>query len=235
MLELDNQSMKSLVTENNDVILYDENNYPFYRYFLMTTYPTEKNFKEELQKINNYETKYPFLTNYIINKSPTLDLIKYLPEFNDFSNFMIDYYSYKISRDDASKKKITDEDLYKNDENFQKKFKRYQNIWNKLSPYAVKYGCRDEMVPIDLKKEENQFLAYFLNDDGDWGKGMYIAAAYQNFVEWQNNFLDLIIEPSRQSGILHHYVKNMEQVIDVQSAKKNETLNFDSVDFNLIL
>ena len=235
MLELDNHSMKSLVTENNDVILYDENNYPFYRYFLMTTYPTEKNFKEELQKINNYETKYPFLTNYIINKSPTLDLIKYLPEFNDFSNFMIDYYSYKISRDDAAKKKITDEDLYKNDENFQKKFKRYQNIWNKLSPYAVKYGCRDEMKQLDLKIENNQILANFLNDDGDMEKGMYVAAAYQNFVEWQNTFLDSIIEPSRQSGILHHYVRNMEQAIDVQSAKKNETLNFSLVDFTPIL
>ena len=236
MLELNKHSMKSLVTETNEVNSYDENEYPFYRYFLMTTYPNKKDFKDELQKINHFETKYPLLTNYIINKSPTLDLIKYLPEFNEFCNFMIDYYSYKISRDDASKKKIKDEDLYKNDEqNFRKKFDKFIAIWDKLSPYAVKFGCRDEMPSIDLKKDENQFLAYFLNDDGDFGKGMYIAAAYQNFVEWQNTFLDLIIEPSRQSGILHHYVKNMEQAIDVQSAKKNETLNFDLVDFNLIL
>ena len=236
MLELNKHSMKSLVTETNDVNSYEEIDYPFYRYFLMTIYPTKKVFIQELQKIPQFETKYPLLTNYMVNNSPTIFLIKYLPEFNEFCNFMIDYYSYKISRDDASKKKIKDEDLYRNDEqNFKKKFERFLVIWDQLSPFAVKFGCRDEMPPIDLKKEENQVLAYFLNDDGDFGKGMYIAAAYQNFIEWQNNFLDLLIEPSRQSGILHHYVKNMEQTIDVQSAKKNETLNFDSVDFNLIL
>ena len=99
-----------------------------------------------------------------------------------------------------------------------------------MKPYSIKYGCRDEMPPIDLN--DNQPVAYFLNDNGDIGKGMYIAAAYQNFIEWQNNFLDSLIEPSRQSGILHHFVKNMEQIIDVQKAKKNEALNFDTVNKN---
>ena len=236
MLELNKHNMKSLVTETNDVDSYEERDYPFYRYFLMTTYPTIDNFKYELQKVPYYQTKYPLLTNYILNPMPTKDLIKYLPEFNEFCNFMIDYYSYKISRDDASKRKIKDEDLYKNDEqNFRKKFDKFIAIWSKLSTYATKYGCRDEMDPIDLSKEENQYLAYFLNDNGDIGKGMYIAAAYQNFIDWQNNFLDLLIEPSRQSGILHHYVKNMEKTIYVQNAKKNETLDFSSIDLNLAI
>ena len=236
MLELNKHNMKSLVTETNDVDSYEEKDYPFYRYFLMTTYPTIDNFKYELQKVPYYQTKYPLLTNYILKPMETKDLIKYLPEFNEFCNFMIDYYSYKISRDDASKRKIKDEDLYKNDEqNFRKKFDKFIAIWSKLSTYATKYGCRDKMDPIDLSKEENQYLAYFLNDNGDIGKGMYIAAAYQNFIDWQNYFLDLLIEPSRQSGILHHYVKNMEKTIYVQNAKKNETLDFSSIDLNLAI
>ena len=86
------------------------------------------------------------------------------------------------------------------------------------------------MPPIDLN--DNQPVAYFLNDNGDIGKGKYIAAAYQNFIKWQNNFLDSIIENSKPSGILHHFVKNMEQTIDVQNAKKKETLNFDIVNKN---
>ena len=73
-------------------------------------------------------------------------------------------------------------------------------------------------------------LAYFLNDNGEIGKGMYIAAAYQNFIDWQNQFLDGVIEPLKQNGILHHFVKNMEKTIDVQKAKKNEALNFDKLD-----
>ena len=230
MLQLDKNSMKSLVLETNDINSYDEKDYPFYKYFLMTTYPTKESFIHELKKIPQYERKYPLLANYLREDNPEKFLIKYLPEFNEFSNFMIDYYSYKISRDDAANRDIKEEDIYKSDyQKFKSKLKSFSKIWNKIKPYAIKYGCREEMKPVDLN--ENQKVAYFLNDNGDMGKGMYIAAAYQNFIEWQNNFLDSIIEPLKQSGILHHFVKNMENTIDVQKAKKNEALNFDSANW----
>jgi hypothetical protein len=219
MLQLDKNSMKSLVLENNDVNAYDQKDYPFFKYFLMTTYPTKESFIDELKKVDQYERKYPLLANYLKEENNQKFLIKYLPEFNEFCNFMIDYYSYKISRDEAEKRKMKDEEIYNNDQKFQQKFKSFtKKIWTKLKPYSTKYGCRDEMQPIDLN--DNQPVAYFLNDNGDIGKGMYIAAAYQNFIEWQNNFLDSLIEPLKQSGILHHFVKNMEQTIDVQKAKK---------------
>ncbi len=44
-------------------------------------------------------------------------------------------------------------------------------------------------------------LDYFLNDNEEKDKGMYIASAYQNFIEWQNNFLNKLIEPLRLSLI----------------------------------
>ena len=139
---------------------------------------------------------------------------------------MIDYYSYKISREEASKKILEEEEIYKNGK-FKDKFKKFKNIWKHLKPYAIKYACRDEMKPIDLN--EKREVAYFLNDNGEIGKGMYIAAAYENFIEWQNQFLDGIIEPIKQNGILHHFVKNIEKSIDIQKAKKIETLNFDEI------
>ena len=232
MLELDKNSMKSLVLETNDVNSYDANEYPYYKYFLMTTYPTREAFIHELKKVEQYERKYALIANYIKEENPEKFLIKYLPEFNEFCNFMIDYYSYKISREDAAKRDLKDEDLFKNDPKFKEKLKKFVNIWDKIKQYAIKFACRDEMPVINLN--ENQKVACFLNDDGDMGKGMYIASAYQNFIEWQNNFLDSLIEPSKQSGILHHFVKNMEHTIDVQKAKKNEALNFDIInkDFN---
>ena len=228
-LQLDLHNMKSLMLENNEIKAYDEENYPFYKYFLMTTYPSKNNLVNELKKIIQHEQKYPLLSLYVENLSEQMYLIKYLPEFNEFENFMIDYYSYKISRDEASKKLLKDEEIYKNNmQRFKEKFDRFKEIWTELKPYATKYGCREEMKPIDL--DENKSLAYFLNDNGEIGKGMYIAAAYQNFGEWQNSFLDRIIEPLRLNGILHHYVKNMEKKIDVQKAKNNEVLNFDRAD-----
>ena len=91
------------------------------------------------------------------------------------------------------------------------------------------------MPLVDLN--ENKEIAYFLVDDKEIGKGMYIASAYENFIKWQNNFLDSLIEHLKKRGILHSYVKNMEKPINVQNATKNEVLNFDEINdnFNLLI
>ena len=230
-LKVDKDNIKSLMLEDYEIKEYDEENYPFYKFFFMTTYPNKDSFISEFKRINNYEEKYPLLTSYINinNENKYIKLLKILPEFNEFTNFMIDNYSYKISREEASKKILKEEDIYKNNEQkFKDKFEQFKKNWKNLKPFSTKYGNRDEMLPIDM--DENKSLAYFLNDDGEIGKGMYIAAAYQKFIEWQNQFLDRLIIPLKQNGILHHFVKNMERKIDIQKAKKNEVLNFDEID-----
>ena len=232
-LQLDKHSMKALMLENNDLKLYNEDIYPFYKFFLMTTYPSKESFINELKKVIQYELKYPLLASYINDDIEKINILKYLPDFNEFVNFMIDNYSYKISWQEASEKRLKDENIYKNNQfKFKNKFNKFKEIWGKLKPFATKYGCRDEMPPIDL--DENQTLAHFLNDNGEICKGMYIAAAYQFFIDYQNNFLNKLIEPLKQNGILHYFVKNMEKSIDVQNAKKNEALNFDAANKEFI-
>ena len=231
-LQLNKDSMKALLLENNEISHY-EDTYPFYRLFLMTTYPTKEHFINELKKIPQFDKKYPLLNIYLVNNNEEKELIKYIPDMNEFVNFMIDNYSYKITREEASEKLIKDEEIYKeNIRGFKEMFNKFINIWKKLKPYATKYGCRDEMPQIDL--DENQKLAYFLNDNGELGKGMYIAAAYQKLIDWQNAFLQGLIESLKQNGILHHLVKNMDKTIEVQRAKKNEVLNFDKVNESLM-
>ena len=232
-LYLTKHSMKSLMLEMNDIKEYDEENYPFYKYFFMTTYPSRDSFINELKKVIQYEIKNPLLASYINQDIDKINILKYLPDFNEFVNFMIDNYSYKISRKEASKKILKDEEIYKNNvDNFRDKFNKFKKIWKIIKPHAIKYGCREEMPPIDL--DENQTLAYFLNDNGEIGKGMYIAAAYQYFIECQNNFMNKLIEIMKQKGILHHFIKNMEKTINIQKAKKNEVLNFDSANREFI-
>ena len=104
LLNLDKNSMKSIILKINDIKEYNENEYPFYKYFLMTTYPTRNSFFHEFKKIEQYEKKYPLITNYIKENNPEKYLIKYLPKFNEFSNFMLDYYSYKIKKRCSTKK-----------------------------------------------------------------------------------------------------------------------------------
>ena len=70
-------------------------------------------------------------------------------------------------------------------------------------------------------------LAFYLVDDGDKNGGMFLAAGYQNFIEWQNNFINLIISKNSMSGILNSYVSQLEQEIDIQDATKDEILKID--------
>jgi hypothetical protein len=67
------------------------------------------------------------------------------------------------------------------------------------------------MKPIDLDEEKT--LIYFLNDDGELGYGMYLAAACQNFIEWQNNFLQPIINSETHSRNLNYYIQNLKNKI----------------------
>ena len=231
-LKLDKNSMKSLVVEANDVDDYDEKEYPFYRYFLMTTYPSKESFIKELRAINSYDKVYPLISGYVKETNPEKFLIKYLPEFNEFSNYMIDYYSYQITREYASNNKIKDEEIFKNENFKNEKYNNFINIWKELKQYAIKFGCRNDMPIIELNDDTP--LSYFLVDNGELGKGMYLAAAYQNFIDWQNRFLDSLIEPNKQIGILHHYVRNLEKKIDVQNAKKNDILDFDDIDNSFV-
>ena len=224
VLKLDKHKMKSILLENKD---YEEKDYPFYKYFLMTTYPSKESFIEETKRTNLFEKDYPLISAYISKRNKEKFLIKYLPDFNDFCNYMIDYYSYQVTREYASEKKIKDEEIFRNDENFKQKFDTFVENWQNLKEYETNFSFKEEMPVINLN--ENTPLAYFLLDDGELGKGMYLAAAYQNFIEWQNSILDKLIESLKQSGILHHYVKNMEKKIDVQSAKTNDVLDFDDI------
>ena len=225
LMLLGTNSIKPLILEILDAKEYNEREYPFYQYFLMTTYPTKDHFIQEFKKVDQYETKFPIISNYINENDPKKYLIKYLPEFNKFSNYMINYYSYKISRKDAAIRRINKEYLYEdNIDQFRQKFKTFITIWDKLRPFAVKYLRYEEMPPAYLR--ESSSIAYFLNDKGDFGKGMYIAAAYEIFINAQNNFLDSLINNLEKNNISNHFAEKIKNKIDIQKAKEYQILNF---------
>jgi hypothetical protein len=134
---------------------------------------------------------------------------------------MVDNYSFKISRDDAKKRELSKEEIYQNDA-YKKKFNNFIKSWNEIKSEAIKYQCRPEMPVKSLNA--NDKLIYFLNDNGELLFGMYLAAACQNFIEWQNTFLLPIVEINAFNGILHHYVDNIKKKIPVQDAKFDQIL-----------
>ncbi len=53
---------------------------------------------------------------------------------------------------------------------------------------------------------------------------MYLAAACQNFISWQNSFLNSIIDANAINGILSCYVDNIKKKVPVQESKSRQIL-----------
>ena len=222
---INSESLKSIILELYNPEEYSENDYPFIKYFIATKYPTEEHFINELYKISNYKTIYPLITSYIDPNNSNINLLKELPKYNNFVNLMINKYSYKISRSEANTKKLNDEDIYKNNENnFRSKtLKDFLDAWNQTQKYNIQYKCH---IMEEEYLTEKSPLSHFLIDDGEIGKGMYLAAGYTHFINLQNNFLEPITKAldNNKNGILYYYNKNLKNRIDVQNATENEII-----------
>ena len=178
--------------------IYDFDKFPFLRYFTYTRYRNKDDLIKMLGPKKEYLRKHPLLYQYLQDNSKTKKL-KYLPAFNEFTNFMVENYSWQISRQKAKEIKLSSEEIM-NDSNFKNKLIGFKGAWENIKNYATKYKCKDPMKP--KKLDENESLIYFLNDDGELGYGMYLAAACQNFIEWQNQFLQPIIDSEIQNSNL---------------------------------
>ena len=215
-LELDINSLKTFVTELVPPTkeFYSENEYPMFNYFILTKYKTE----EDLVKRMNNKEKYPLL-NQLLAGNPEVKKLVNLPAFNEFTNYMVEIYSFKISREDAKTKKLSSMDII-NQSEFKHKFKNFIKAWDAIKSEAKKYKCRPDMPVKNLTIDDN--LICFLNDNGELYNGMYLASACQNFIDWQNSFLQPILDGNQFNGILHPYVDNIKKKIPVQEAKHDQ-------------
>ena len=133
----------------------------------------------------------------------------------------MEYYSFKISREEAKKKTLNEEkeiiELVG-----EKKIKNFLLSWRKIKSKAIQYKYHKIMDEKELSIKSE--LAYFLNDINEEGYGMYLASAYQNFINWQNEFLEFIINNGYHKEYLKLYIENMKKTINVQDANSNQTL-----------
>ena len=215
--ELNINSVKALVTEmvlpNEDV--YKEQEYPMFKYFILTKYKTEE---DMIKRMENKE-KYPLL-NQLITGNPGVKKLSYLPSFNEFINYMVDEYSFRISREDAKNRILKNEEIM-NNKDFSQKLDIFLKNWDQIKSEAIKYKCRPEMPKKDLNINEK--LIYFLNDNNEFLNGMYLASASQNFIEWQNTFLQPIIDANNTfDGILYNYVDSLSKKIPINEAKNTQ-------------
>ena len=185
-----------------------------FKYFNLTKYQSKDDF---INRMNN-SGKYT-LINQMLKLNPLVKKLEFLQDLNEFSNMMLENYSFCVTRNESKNKILSDENIYKNEV---EKYQRFIKSWNEIKSEAKKYLCHDEMPIKDLNPRET--LTYFLADNGDMYNGMYLASAYENFNEWQNTFLKQIIDTNKTSGILYKYIDNIKKEVPTQEANSNQII-----------
>ena len=208
--------------------LNDEENYPFYKYFTSQKYPNEKNLKEILKKYPD-EAQYPVIKAYLKYKEyEKIKKLKNLPLINPLENWLINKYSFNISRNDAKAKKIR-EIIQSN--GLKELYEKFEKGWRNIYEDIIQYNCQQ----IKCKNiNQSDALASILNDDGEIEYGMQIAGAYYYFIEAQNSFIEEICPYLTEDSILHFFKTQLENVILAQNASEGEIIdlqNFINPDF----
>ena len=257
ILKLNPQSIKEIIQEHFDPSFYDQMLYPDIQYYTTSKLQTFNSFINKFNSSKENESKYP-LINILIKKEEdeedTINAInmKNLVNINKLANILLKIYSFKISRENAKNKTLKNElnyiiDIY-NQMNPEKKITEEDFIdnyinpfiqsWEKIKKEAVQYKCQilrdSEKGEKPLDMNINNKLCYFLVDDGEKDGGMFLAAAYEKLMEWQNSFINLIISNNKMNGILNSYVPQLEQEINIQDATKNEIINIDDNTYKIL-
>ena len=231
-LHLNKKSLKIIVNELEPPNIEEYLSHPTFKYlkfFMISNCPNIDLLKKNIESIKEAYKKYPLLY-YILYEGDQIKILQNLPYINQFSNLLLQKYSYNIRRKDAKDKKISDEkesiisEVFNNDkEKFEEIVKKYTECWNQIKDIAIKYSCKDEMKPHEIKNFEDEYLANFLVDDGELYYGMYLASAYEKFIEIENNFIRTLTCLNDDSDSIHkNYLKQLSYKIKVQEADKKD-------------
>ena len=226
-LGLKTTSMKAILQEIFPPNNYDEKEYPFLKYFMLRLSPSENVLLEYLKKVPNYNEKYPIINSFLSNElGIQIGLLQNILLMNPLVDYMINKYSYNITRDKAKEVKISDILSNPEDKYLNTYYENFIKGWNEVKENAIKYKCRNEMNVKTIKEDDP--IAYLLNDDGEMYFGMYLASAYQNFTDYQDNFLKSIIN-NMNSDKFFYLIDKIKIEITPQAAKKDDVV---SLEFN---
>ena len=250
LLCIDPHSILEIIKGNFMPSIYKKD-YPEIKYYTVSNIININAFVNKFNSSEQNKNRYA-LINILIDRENDITRnamkMKSLENINNLVNLLLKIYSYKISREDARKKILKNELKYIKDKyneinpikinNEEEIINNYIDpfikSWDKIKDTSNQYKCRllrdyeKGEKPLDMKLENA--LCYFLVDDGD-KKGMFLASAYQNYILWQNNFINKILRKNEMTGILNSYKSQIEQEVEVQKATKDEILNIDDNTF----
>jgi len=255
ILNYNPQNINEIIQSNYEPSIYPQSIYPNLQYFCISNILDFNSFVQKFNSCSDNIRKYA-LINMLINKENNLSkntiYLKNLNNINKFANLLLNIYSYKISRDDAKIRKLSEElsfiisnynEMYNSSINdniifINKYINPFIQSWNQLKDKLFKYKGRiindkakgDKPLEINI----NNALSNFLVDDGEKSGGLFLASAYESMIEWQNQFIDEIISKNTTSGILNSYIYQLEKEISIQDATQDEIVNINDNTYEIL-
>ena len=211
----DSTSFVNLLKEKYTSSNYNEKEFPFYDYFYYTDYLNEKNINEKLNHMD--EDKYPVLKKYLDYLNNKIEQNNYSSDklnlFNNVLNLFFEKYSNYISRADAEKKILKNEDIYIENKELIDSFITFFNSLKKEDPEKKK--------KILELSNESHLIDFFITDN-KFGKAY--KDIYQSFIKEQNNRIKDLLEIKIQNGIFDETCLNK---INIQQINEKEIFTFN--------
>ena len=233
MLTEGNADLREIIEEKISPTDEKYADYPYLKYFIFTNYNKfDRNYlTKQIKSDENYMKKYPLIYKFLeAIEENKLKLLSNLEKYNRFCNFMVDNYSFTLSREEANEKKLKDDSKYKQIE--KGIYNDFSNCWNgtKTANGIYEHAIIYKTNKLNPEKIDDQhILAYFLNDVNELGKGMYIAAGYEFFIKLQNEFLNFILENGKDIPHLKYYFENINNKIPIYEANNNQIILINSM------
>ena len=230
IMKEENYFLKSILMETINISEINEDEYPYYKYFILSKYPSMYNLQVKFDS-NEYQLKYPIISSYIkLLDSTNYNDLKNLQKLNQFENYILNRHSYNLTRKESRIIKIKEDLIKINDKNIVKMYNNFENGYNNLSHLHknTDYICiaHNPTMKNEKKISKNDCLAFVLNDKGDPNYGMYLGVYYHELIKIQNSFLNPIIANSNHPEI--EYLKNkISNEIYIQKATPFEIINLD--------
>jgi hypothetical protein len=179
-------------------------------FIILSEIPNIKLLKNEFN--NKIEkNKYPLL-NIILNDKSEIELLQKIPQINTFSNIIMNYLNYKITKEEIEKISIkTEKEKIMNMNNYPLTNDKFNEIINN---YIKDYNSlAEEKNKLDKNIYENYTLDYFIIRNENNKNNL--LEIYKNFIEKQNEFISKIMK----NEIHKTYLDNIEEIY-IQEAKE---------------
>ena len=222
MLKIEQFSDKSIILENDINNTYIYNEYPDMKYFSKTKLPDLSDFEKEFNSLEENKDLYPII-NFVLDRNSNIKYLEDLPTINKLCNQVINFCSYRFSREEAKEKFIKNE--IKNQD---KLIDDFIEIYKKLRPIIKKYEYHDfkdkqgNLYFNDLGNEQK--ISNFCVDIGEFNYGMVLAAIYKQMINWQNQFINVVLNSKNRYH--KNYSELFKQEIMIQDCNENDLIKF---------